>query len=109
GTTTITGLAFLHGPVALGINITGIAISYVAGLQTALALKATSASPIYLGTTAGITKVLIGLNSIDNVGDVDKPISTATQTALDGKADNTNTYTKGDVDLHISNLIESAP
>ncbi|MFM7988533.1 MAG: hypothetical protein ACKPKO_55390, partial [Candidatus Fonsibacter sp.] len=37
------------------------------------------------------------------------PISTATQTALDGKADNTNTYTKGDIDLNLSNLIASAP
>ncbi|MFM7986626.1 MAG: hypothetical protein ACKPKO_45655, partial [Candidatus Fonsibacter sp.] len=37
-------------------------------------------------------------------------ISTATQTALDGKADKTNTYTKGDVDItKISNLIASAP
>ena len=31
------------------------------------------------------------------------------QTSLDDKADKTNTYTKGDVDLNISNLIASAP
>ena len=52
---------------------------------------------------------MLGLGSVDNVPDSDKPISTATQTALDGKADKTNTYTKGDVDLKISNLISSAP
>ncbi|MFM7987210.1 MAG: hypothetical protein ACKPKO_48650 [Candidatus Fonsibacter sp.] len=50
---------------------------------------------------------MIGLGSIDNVADLDKPISTATQKALE--SDKTNTYTKGDVDLNISNLIASAP
>ena len=109
GTTTINGLAILSGPVTLGSSITGIDISDVAGLQTALDLKAPSASPIFTGTTTGITKDTIGLGSVDNTADADKPISTATQTALDGKADKTNTYTKGDVDTKISNLIASAP
>jgi len=57
GTTTINGLAFLNGPAALGSSITGIDISNVAGLQTALDLKAPSANPIFTGTTSGITKV----------------------------------------------------
>ena len=109
GTTTINGPAILSGPVTLGSSITGIDISDVAGLQTALDLKAPSASPIFTGTTTGITKDTIGLGSVDNTADADKPISTATQTALDGKADKTNTYTKGDVDTKISNLIASAP
>ena len=52
---------------------------------------------------------MVELGSVDNTADMDKPISTATQTALDGKADKTNTYTKGDVDIKISNLISSAP
>ncbi|MFM7983275.1 MAG: hypothetical protein ACKPKO_28535 [Candidatus Fonsibacter sp.] len=52
---------------------------------------------------------MIGLGSVNKVTDLDKPISTATQTALDGKAEKTNTYTKGDVDLNRSNLIASAP
>ena len=51
GTTTINGVAFLNGPVALGSSITGIDISDVAGLQAALGLKAPSASPIFIGTT----------------------------------------------------------
>ena len=109
GITTINGLALLNGPVTLSSRITGIAISDVAGLQTALDLKAPSANPTFTGTKEGITKDMIGLGSVDNVADLDKPISTATQTALDGKADKTNTYTKGDVDLNISNLIASAP
>ena len=50
GTTTINGPAFLNGLVVLGSSITGIGISDVAGLQTALDLKAPSASPIFTGT-----------------------------------------------------------
>ena len=81
----------------------------MAGLQTALDLKAPSASPVFTGATSGITKATIGLGNVDNTADLDKPSSTATQTCLDAKTDKTNTYTKGDVDLNISNLIASAP
>ena len=34
-----------------------------------------------------LTKVDVGLGNVDNTADLDKPISTATQTALDTKAD----------------------
>lgn len=36
---------------------------------------------------SSITKATIGLGNVDNTADLDKPISTATQTALDGKPD----------------------
>ena len=35
-----------------------------------------------------VTAAQVGLGNVDNTADLDKPISTATQTALDGKADN---------------------
>lgn len=35
-----------------------------------------------------VTAAQVGLGKVDNTADLDKPISTATQTALDGKADN---------------------
>ena len=94
GTTTINGLACLSGPVALGSSITFIDISDVVGLQNALDLKAPSASPIFIGTTSGITKHMIGLGHVDDTADADNPVSTATQNSLDAKADNANTYTK---------------
>lgn len=50
-----------------------------------LATKAPIASPTFTGTVSGITKSMVGLGSVDNTSDVDKPISTATQTALNGK------------------------
>ena len=39
----------------------------------------------------------IGLGNVDNTADADKPISTATQTALDGKADAEHTHTVSDI------------
>lgn len=38
-----------------------------------------------------LTRVDVGLGDVDNTSDLDKPISTATQTALDGKADTSHT------------------
>lgn len=38
--------------------------------------------------TSGFSKESLGLENVDNTSDLDKPISTATQAALDGKLDN---------------------
>ncbi len=43
--------------------------------------------------TAGDARTTIGLGNVDNTSDVNKPISTATQTALDGKVDENVTIT----------------
>lgn len=39
------------------------------------------------GTPAAPTKASVGLGNVDNTADTNKPVSTATQAALDGKAD----------------------
>ena len=59
------------------------------------------------------TKAEVGLGNVDNTSDLNKPISTATQTALDGKVDkvpgkalSTNDYT--DTDKAIVNGVTSA-
>jgi hypothetical protein len=72
-----------------------LAISDVASLQAALDLKLASAtaattyaplaSPTFTGTVSGITKAMVGLSNVDNTSDVNKPVSSATQTALDLK------------------------
>ena len=72
-----------------------IAQSKVANLTSDLAAKLASAtaattyapiaSPTFTGTVAGITKSMVGLANVDNTSDANKPISTATQTALDAK------------------------
>lgn len=54
--------------------------------QAALDLKAPKANPTFTGTVSGVTKSMVGLGNVDNTSDANKPISSATQTALDGKA-----------------------
>lgn len=60
-------------------------------LSSSLASKAPIASPTFTGTVNGITKSMVGLNNVDNTSDLSKPISTATQVALDTKV-STATY-----------------
>lgn len=71
------------------------AIGTVTGLQAALdakegSLAAGTASQYYRGdkTWQTLDKAAVGLGSVDNTSDADKPVSTAQQTALDGKVDN---------------------
>jgi hypothetical protein len=61
------------------------ALALTADVNTALDLKAPIDSPTFTGTVAGITKTMVGLGNADNTTDAEKPISTATQTALDAK------------------------
>lgn len=43
---------------------------------------ATIASPTFTGTVSGITSTMVGLGNVNNTSDLDKPISTAVQNAL---------------------------
>ena len=56
-------------------------------------LKANIESPTFTGTVKGITKAMVGLANVDNTSDIDKPISTATQAALDLKANTADVTT----------------
>lgn len=64
-------------------------------MTAALALKAsiadlsnyaTKASPTFSGTVSGINKSMVGLGDVDNTSDMAKPISAATQVALNFKS-----------------------
>ena len=46
--------------------------------------------PIFTGTVQGVTKSQIGLGNVDNTSDLNKPISIATQNALNSVIANTN-------------------
>jgi hypothetical protein len=73
-----------------------IAMTKIDGLGAALDAKLASATaastyapienPTFTGTVAGVTKAHVGLGNVDNTTDANKPVSTATQTALDLKA-----------------------
>jgi hypothetical protein len=43
-------------------------------------------SPTFTGDVSGITKTMVGLGNVNNTSDLNKPVSTATQTALNLKA-----------------------
>lgn len=56
----------------------------------ALALKANIASPTFTGTVAGISPAMVNLGNVNNTSDLLKPVSTATQNALNLKEDKIN-------------------
>jgi hypothetical protein len=59
--------------------------SFAATITSSLTSKAPIASPTFTGTVGGITKSMVGLANVDNTSDLNKPISSLTQTALDAK------------------------
>jgi hypothetical protein len=71
--------------------------NFASTVTNALAAKAPLASPTFTGTVSGVTKAMVGLGNVDNTADAAKPVSTATQTALDGKAAALHTHAAGDV------------
>lgn len=67
-------------------NTMTVAQSAVTNLVSDLAAKAPIANPTFTGTVGGVTKAMVGLGNVDNTSDANKPVSSATQTALDGKS-----------------------
>jgi hypothetical protein len=57
----------------------------------------------------GVTKSQVGLSNVDNTSDVNKPISTATQTALDTKAAASHTHAQSEVTDLVEALAAKAP
>lgn len=56
-----------------------------------------SRTPAQVKTALVLVKADVGLGSVDNTADTAKPVSTAQQTALDGKTDKSTLTTKGDL------------
>jgi len=54
-----------------------------------------------------VTKTQVGLSNVDNTSDLNKPISTLIQSALNLKANQSTTYTKTEVDSRLSNLSQA--
>tara|TARA_Y100000356_G_scaffold31954_1_gene23620 strand:- start:5361 stop:6911 length:1551 start_codon:yes stop_codon:yes gene_type:complete len=83
GSTQLTNLN-LSGNITIAGTVDGVDIS---ALNTTVSGKAPIASPTFTGTVGGITSTMVGLGNVDNTSDANKPVSTATQTALNAKAD----------------------
>ena len=82
--------------------ITGKAdITYVDTQDTSVASTAQTNLTAHTGNTSNphsVTKAQVGLGNVANLAPADMPVSSATQTALDAKANKTDTYTKTEVD-----------
>ena len=59
-------------------------------ITNALAAKAPIANPTFAGTVSGMSKAMVHLANVDNASDLNKPISTSMQLALDLKANLAN-------------------
>jgi hypothetical protein len=79
--------ASTYQPIISGVSNTelGYLDGVTSSIQTQIDTKAPTASPTFTGTVSGITKSMVGLADVDNTSDANKPISTATQSALNAK------------------------
>ena len=96
----LTGGGSLAGNVTLALGASGVTAGSYGGTAGSLSVsvdgsgRIVSASNATLSvagggtgaTTAAAARANLGLGNVDNTSDLAKPISTATQTALDGKA-----------------------
>jgi hypothetical protein len=71
--------------VTAGTGLTGGTITTTGTVAVDFGVVAPLANPTFTGTVSGITKSMVGLGNVDNTSDANKPISSATQTALNLK------------------------
>lgn len=72
-------------------------------------IKSLKLKKIYEGYTwkdVSLTKENVGLGNVDNTSDVNKPVSTATQNALNLKADAVNVYTKTETNTELNKKVD---
>jgi hypothetical protein len=60
----------------------GLKLTNIGGALSSIALN----SPTITGTVSGVTSTMVGLGNVTNTSDLDKPVSTLQQTALNLKA-----------------------
>lgn len=64
----------------------------------------TNRTPTQVKTDLSLTKSDVGLSNVDNTTDLNKPVSTATTTALSGKADTVHVHAAADTTSGIFNI-----
>ena len=89
-TPTFTDLQGVTG-VTAGTGLTGGTITSTGTVAVDFGVVAPLANPTFTGTVSGITKSMVGLGNVDNTSDANKPVSTATQTALNLKVNISDT------------------
>tara|TARA_R110000803_G_scaffold23069_5_gene56876 strand:+ start:9150 stop:11690 length:2541 start_codon:yes stop_codon:yes gene_type:complete len=79
---SVSGIAEVNKITAANMNEVKTSVNQA---YDALDLKAPLASPTFTGTVSGVNKSMVGLVNVDNTSDLNKPISTETQSALGNK------------------------
>lgn len=106
---TFTGDVSLPVTTTIG-NLSSTEVGYLAtvtsDVQAQLDSKAPTANPTFTGTVSGVTKAHVGLGNVDNTSDANKPVSTATQTALDAKASLSGATFTGDVTVETDLIVD---
>lgn len=118
-TTNGTDAAWSALPIATASSLGVVKV----GTNLSVSADGTISTTANVASVAGKTGVVtldktdVGLDKVDNTADLDKPISTATQAALDGKADKATTlagygiadaYTKTEIDGKIASVYKPA-
>jgi len=84
-------------------GVSNLEIGYLSNvtsdIQSQIDSKAPLASPTFTGTVSGVTASMVGLGNVDNTSDANKPVSTATQSALDAKLALSGGTMTGDITL----------
>jgi len=108
--TTASGYVTTHNSATT--NVHGIADTAALATQSyadtaeadAITAAGTAADTKIATAVAALTKSSVGLGNVDNTSDANKPVSTATQTALDAKASLSGATFTGNVEMD-GNLI----
>lgn len=103
---TVTGKITIQGTAASNpLNVRGInGVSTEGDTDDVLYLNYNNTNPVYINGNNAVyhagnkpSKTDVGLSNVDNTSDLNKPISTAAQTALNGKANSSHSHTKSQI------------
>lgn len=115
---TLTGTALTVSANLQALESTPLTTDELSQLQNIGATTISAGQWGYLGgatahggalmasASASVTRTLLNLDNLDNTSDADKPISTATQTALNAKLDSSS-YTAADVRAKVEAATDS--
>lgn len=92
GSRTVNGKALSADVTLSAADVGADAAGAASGVQTNLTSHTNNKSNPH-----SVTAAQVGLGNVDNTSDANKPISTATQTALNGKANTSHTHAAGDI------------
>lgn len=109
-TAIVANTTDLSTPSTYLANISDGALNDIkAGVATDLATKVDKTTTVNghaLSSDVTVSKGDVGLGNVDNTADAAKPISTATQAALDNKANSSDVYSKTEINGVFSDIAD---